>query len=133
VFVARHELFFGHPRGHDQRVRRARLALPGRREARGKGLAAGVIGSLPGDAPCLDRGGPPTLARGSRFGAWSDEAGPQPDSPVRSIGPRSQARRGHSRRTHGRDGRVSSALSGNVVEAGAGMVCVRVPLLKRCI
>ena len=39
-----------------------------------------------GDGPCLDRGGPPTLARDSRFSALSDAAGPQPASPAKSIG-----------------------------------------------
>jgi hypothetical protein len=56
-------------------------------EPRGTGLAArvtGANGSLRGDGPCLDRGGPPTLARDSTLGALSDEAGPQPASPTSS-------------------------------------------------
>jgi hypothetical protein len=53
-------------------------------EARGKGLAAWVNASLRGDGPCVDRDGPSTLARDSRLGALSDEAGPQPASPTSS-------------------------------------------------
>jgi hypothetical protein len=75
------------------------------------GLAAGVNGSLRGDGPCLERGGPLTLARDSRLGALSDEAGPQPASPARNIRLRSSARRGHNRRRHGRDGLMSLGLS----------------------
>jgi len=66
-------------------------------EARGIGLAAwvtGVNGLLPGDEPCLDRDGPSRLTRDSRLGTLSDEAGPQPASPARSIRLRSSARRG---------------------------------------
>ena len=79
-------------------------------EARGTGLAAGVTGVnglLPGDGPCLDRGGPPTLARDPRLGALSDEVCPQPVSPVRNIRLRSSAR-------YNRDGRMSSDRSGDV-------------------
>ena len=72
--------------------------------ARGTGFAVGVNGSLRGDGLCSDGGGPATLARGPRFDALSDEAGPQPDSPARSIRLRSSASRGHSRCRDGRDG-----------------------------
>ena len=70
-------------------------------EARGAGVAAwvtGVNGLLPGIGPCLERGGPPTLARDSRLGALSDEAGPQPASPTSSEQPAatSQQRRSNS-------------------------------------
>lgn len=56
-------------------------------EARGAGLAAGVTEVnrlLLGDGPCLERGGPPTPVRDSRFGALSDVAGPQLASPVKN-------------------------------------------------
>jgi hypothetical protein len=72
-------------------------------ETRGTGLAAwvtGIKGLLPGDGPCLETDGPLTLAFGPRFGALSDEAGPQPASPARSIRLRKSAR-------HDRDGRMS--------------------------
>lgn len=82
-------------------------------EARGTELAARVNGSLRGDGLCSGRGGPPALARGPRFGALSDEAGPQPASPARSIRLMNGARRGYSRRRRGRDGCMSSNLSGD--------------------
>jgi len=47
---------------------------------------------LLGDAFCFAAAGPFTLARGPRFGALSDEAGPQPASPARSTRLRSIAR-----------------------------------------
>ena len=72
--------------------------------ARGAGFAIGVNGSLRGDGLCSDGGGPTMLARGPRFGVLSDEAGPQPDSPAKSIRLRSSASCGHSRRSDGRDG-----------------------------
>ena len=65
-------------------------------EARGTGLAAVVKGSLRGNGLCLDRDSPSGLARGSRLGALSDEAGPQPASPARSSRLRSSTRCGHS-------------------------------------
>ena len=80
-------------------------------EARRTGLAAwvtGVKGLLPGDGPCLGRGGPLTLECESRLGALSDEAGPQPASPARSIRFRSIAR-------HDCDGDMPLDLSGVAV------------------
>lgn len=85
-------------------------------EAMGTGLAAGATGAtglLSDDGPCLERGGPFTLARGPRFDALSGEVCPQPASPVRSIRLRRNAR-------HDRDGRMFSDRSG-----GAQMIrCV---------
>ena len=52
---------------------------------------------------------------------------------ARSISLRSSARRGHSRRPHGHDGRGFSARSGDVVKAGAGTARVRVLSLTRSI
>ena len=69
---------------------------------------------------------PLTLARDSRLGALSDEAGPQPASPARNIRLRNSAR-------HGRDGRIYSDLSGDEVEAGLGTLRVRVPLMRSCV
>ena len=91
-------------------------------EAGGRGLAVGVIaagvnGSLRGNGLCWDWGGPPALARAPRFGALSDEAGPQPASPARSIRLMSGTRCGPSRLRHDRDGPMSSGLSG---DAGNG-------------
>lgn len=57
-----------------------------------------------GDGLCLERGGPPTLARDSRFGALSDEVCPQPTSPARSIRLKRSA-------WHDRDGRMHLDLS----------------------
>jgi hypothetical protein len=102
-------------------------------KARGTGLAAEVNGSLRGDGPCLDRSGPPTLALGPRFGALSDEAGPQPASPARSVRLRSSVRCEHSRRRHGRDGCIASDLSGGAGDGGSGTVRTRVLLLRRCV
>jgi hypothetical protein len=48
-------------------------------------LVAGVDELLLGDALCFAAAGPFTLARGSRFGGLSDEAGPQLASPARST------------------------------------------------
>jgi hypothetical protein len=82
--------------------------------ARDTGLAAwvtGVNGLLPGDGLCLESGGLLTLARDSRLDALSDEAGPQPASPARSIRLRSSTRCGLSRRWHGRNGCMASNLS----------------------
>src|SRR5882762_8867255 len=56
-------------------------------KAKGKGLAAGVNPSLREDESCLDRDGPPMLARNSLLGALSDEAGPQPASPISNEQP----------------------------------------------
>jgi len=75
-------------------------------EARDEGLDAGGDASLRGDGPCLDRDGPLTLARGPRFGALSDAAGPQLASPPRTIRLRDIAR-------HSRDERMSPDLSGD--------------------
>jgi len=61
-------------------------------EARDEGLDAGGDASLRGDEPCLDKGGSPMLVFCPRFGALSDEAGPQPVHPARSIRLESSAR-----------------------------------------
>jgi hypothetical protein len=61
-------------------------------EARDTGLAAGVNASLRDDGLCLGRDDSSTLARDSRLGALSNEAGPHPASPARSIRLRSSAR-----------------------------------------
>jgi len=71
----------------------------------GKGLAAGANPSLRRDEPCVDREGPPALARNSRLGALSEAAGPQPLSTTSSIRLRSIAR-------HGRDGDISLDIFG---------------------
>ena len=55
----------------------------------------------------MDRRDSVTLARESRLGALSDEAGPQPDSPARSIRLRSSTR-------YDRDELISSDLLGSV-------------------
>ena len=83
---------------------------------------------LPGNGLCLETDGPPTLARDSRLGALSDEAGPQPASPARSIRLTSSPRRGHSRHRHGRNGRMSSGLSGGAVDRESVTVHTRVTI-----
>jgi len=95
-------------------------------EARDRGIAAWVNESLRGDGPCLERGGPSTLARDSRLGALSDEAGPQPASPARSIRLRSIVR-------HDRDRRIFSGLSGGAGDGGSGTVHTKVPLPRCCV
>jgi hypothetical protein len=95
-------------------------------EARGAGLASVVAGmneSLRGDEPCLDRDDPSTLALGPRFGALSDEAGPQPASPARNSRLRGIAR-------HSRDGRMSLDLSGGA-SMGIGNGSREDPILRR--
>jgi hypothetical protein len=91
----------------------------------GAGLAAGVAESVRGDGLCGKTGGdsdgPPTLASGSTFATWSDDAGPQAGSPTSSKRPKSSARRRHSRRREGRDGRMFSDLSGDVMERESGL------------
>ncbi|OAI45173.1 hypothetical protein AYO43_01840 [Nitrospira sp. SCGC AG-212-E16] len=80
-------------------------------EAKDTGLAAWVAGVdelLLGDALCLDTAGPLTLARDSRFGALSDEAGPQLTSPAKSTTLKSSLMRGGSRCRYVCDGGMSS-------------------------
>ena len=84
-------------------------------EAMGTGLSAwmaGVDELLLDDHGFDDAAGPLALARDSRFGALSDEAGPQPASPARTTRLRSNLRRGSSRFGYGCDGGMSSGLSG---------------------
>src|SRR5205085_2371702 len=54
-------------------------------EARGEGLDDGGDAPMRGDEPCLEKGGSPMLVFCPRFVVLSDEADPQPPSPVRSI------------------------------------------------
>ena len=64
-------------------------------------LLTGVNGSLPGDELIWETDGPPKLKLGPRFGALSEEAGPQPASPARSTKLRSNVERGDDRCRHG--------------------------------
>jgi hypothetical protein len=85
------------------------------------GRVTGVNGLLPGDGPCLEREGPPTLARDPRFGALSDDVCPQPDNPVKSIRLRDSIR-------HDRDGDIFSNRSGGVEKTrciGTGCIAGR--------
>ena len=97
------------------------VPFPGREpvpfsETRGAGLAVVVLaaeakGSVRGDWFFWDEGGSPRLARGPRVGALSDEAGPQPASPARSIRLMSSIRGGQTGCRDGRDKRMPSGLS----------------------
>ena len=88
-------------------------------------LAAGVNGSFRGDGPCSTVQGSGSVHRQTlpirkRTAREEHQSQKQP-----------QAR--HTKRPHGRDRRVSSARSGDVVKAGAGTACVSVLSLTRCI
>ena len=90
-------------------------------EARGAGLAvsepvAKAKGSVRGDGFFWDEGSSPTLARGPRVGALSDDADPQPASPARSSRLMSRVRRGRTRSRDGCDGRMTSGLSGDPID-----------------
>ena len=85
----------------------------------GIGLAwlTGVYGLSPDDGLCLDLSGPLMPARDSRSGALSDEAGPQPVSPTKSVRVRTRVRYDQSRGAVCRDegtkcrGPIASILS----------------------
>ena len=74
-------------------------------EASGTGLAIAVNASLRGDEFCVGGNDPSMLALNPRFGTLSDEAGPQPAIPGRSIRLRKIVR-------YDRDGDISSDLFG---------------------
>ncbi len=95
-------------------------------DAKGTRLAAGLTGSLCEDGLFCDTGcdsdGPLRLARDSRLGEGSDDAGPQADKPTSSKRLRGHIRHGASKCGQARNERMSSELSVDEVEAGSGIV-----------